>query len=99
MSGFDDDKSSEDLRKGWIIRRTDERKGRGVDMKWNGEEMENSERYRKWDNGTRNRNERIIQTVGGNDLFGTRLGGLLSWWDKMAQSGGFRRVPLNRAPH
>ena len=38
MSGFDDDKSSEDLRKGWIIRRTDERKGRGVDMKRNGDE-------------------------------------------------------------
>ena len=53
-------------------------------MKWNGEEMENSERYRKWDNGTRNRNERIIQTVGGNDLFGMEIGGSLSWWDKTA---------------
>ena len=68
-------------------------------MKRNGDEAEESERYGKRDNGIRNGNERIIQTVGGNGLIGTRLGGLLSWWDKTAQSGGFRRVPLNRAPH
>ena len=51
------------------------------------------------DNGIRNGNERISQTVRGYDLFGTGIGGLLSWWDKTAKSGGFRRVPLIRAPH
>ena len=62
----------------------DGRKGRGVDMKRNGDEAEGSEREKKWDNGIRNGNERMIRTVGGNDLFGIRLGGLLSWWDKTA---------------
>ena len=56
----------------------------GVDMKWNGNRVEGSERYRKRDNGIRNEDGRIIQTVGGNDLFRTGLGGLLSWWDKTA---------------
>ena len=53
-------------------------------MKWNGDEVEGSERYKKRDNGIRNGNGRIIRTVGGNDLFRTGLGGLLSWWDKTA---------------
>ena len=53
-------------------------------MKRNGGEREGLERWRKRDNGIRNGNERIIQTVGGTDLFGTGLGGLLSWWDKTA---------------
>ena len=66
-------------------------------MKRNGDEAEGSERYRKQDNGIRNADRRIIQTVGGNDLFGTGLGGLLSWWDKTARSGGLRRIPLNKA--
>ena len=53
-------------------------------MRRNGDEAEESERYRKRDNGIRNRNERIIQTMGRNDLFRMEVGGLLSWWDKMA---------------
>jgi hypothetical protein len=53
-------------------------------MKWNGDIMEDSERQRKQDNGIRNGNRRIIRTVGGNGLFGSGLGGLLSWWDKTA---------------
>ena len=52
-------------------------------MKRNGE-TEESEQYKKRDNGIRNGNRRIVQTVGGNGLIGIRLGGLLSWWDKMA---------------
>ena len=53
-------------------------------MKRNGDEAEELERYKRWDNGIRNGNGRIIRTVGGNDLFGIGLGGLLSWWDKTA---------------
>ena len=53
-------------------------------MKRNGDEAEESERYQKRDNGIRNGNEGIIQTVGGNDLFGMEIGGLLSQWDKTA---------------
>ena len=68
-------------------------------MKRNSDEAEDSERRKRRDNGIRNGDERISQTVGRNDLFGMEIGGLLSWWDKTAQSGGFRRVPLNRAPH
>ena len=64
-------------------------------MKRNGD----SERWKRRDNGIRNGDGRISQTVGGNDLFGTGIGGLLSWWDKTARSGGFRRVPLIRVPH
>ena len=53
-------------------------------MKRNGEEAEETERYEKRDNGIKNGNGRIIQTVGGNDLFRSGLGGLLSWRDKTA---------------
>jgi hypothetical protein len=53
-------------------------------MKRNGNEAEGSEQYKKRDSGIRNRNGRIIWTVGGNNLFRTGLGGLLSWWDKTA---------------
>ena len=53
-------------------------------MKWNDDEAEDLERYRRRDSGIRNGNRRIIRTVGGNDLFGTRIRGLLSWWDKTA---------------
>ena len=38
MSGFGYDKGSKKPRKGWIIRRTDGRRSRGVDMKRNGDE-------------------------------------------------------------
>ena len=53
-------------------------------MKRNSDEAEGLERYRKWDNSIRNGNRRIIWTVGRNDLFRTRIRGLLSWWDKTA---------------
>ena len=53
-------------------------------MKRNGDEAEDTEWYRKQDNGIRNGNGRIIWTVGGNDLFRIELGGLFSWWDKTA---------------
>ena len=53
-------------------------------MKRNGDERKSRNGIGKRDNGIRNGNKRIIQTVGRNDLFRTRLGGLLSWWDEMA---------------
>ena len=53
-------------------------------MKWNGDERKIRNDVGNRINGIRNGNERIIQTVRRNDLSGTGIGGLLSWWDKTA---------------